>query len=89
MTTEQMEREYNRLMFTGAQTLEKHIRHAAEQIIEDVEGGFEVKGPHDKVFEVPFHASHGYRTVRVVVPPGMHGFALQMLVEEQLREALI
>jgi hypothetical protein len=86
MTEKQVLELYEDLMDTGRQAVEKHIRHAAAKIVEGVKGGFGKKFPREIV--IPWHARHGYLDVYIKVPPGCHGFALQMVIEAQIRKAV-
>ena len=91
MTQQELRNMYSDLMYTGAQTLEKHIRYVAEDVVKSVGDGFNT--PEDGwTTRIPWQrheAGGGYLDVDVFVPRGMHGFALQMLIEAQLREALV
>lgn len=86
MTEQEIHDLYTELMYTGRNTLEKHIRHAAEQLVEDMGGGFKVA--HVQRVTIPWRIRRGFEDVSLWVPHGMHGFALQMVIEAQLRDAL-
>lgn len=91
MTYDEIVALYDRLMYSGQQTVEKHVRWAAEQIVKDAEGGFSrpilnVTLSGDEVV-IPWQVgTRRYVDVHIVVPPGMHGFALQMVIEAQIKE---
>lgn len=89
MTDDQIHERYHELMWSGEQTREKHIRHQASLLVDKVEGGF--KDDRDRIYRYTIMAATRKGTIRdvkVYIPMGMHGFALQMIIEEQIREGL-
>lgn len=89
MSPEKMVKLYEELMYSGRQTAEKHIRYLAEQVVKDHGGGF--SRAESTSITVPWQAEpgRGYVDVVIVVPAGMHGFALQMVIEAQIKEQIL
>lgn len=78
---------YKELMFSGAQTQEKHVRYVAEELVKAFNGGF----ASGSEFDISRRRKIAWETERdtvfpaIIVPAGLHGFALQMVIEEQIR----
>jgi hypothetical protein len=88
VTKGQIMRRYTHLASFGGNTIEKHIRRVAARLVDEVNGGFDtpLAGVHR---EVPWLRGVAEAPdLSVWIPAGAHGYALQLVIEEQLREGL-